>query len=116
MAHRAAGMRSPAHLHDIGIAENDAHLLNRYTDEVRNDLGKAGLVSLTARLRANHHIDKAIRPHGDARLFLGSPDRGFHIIDDAEAEQLAALPGFALPPGKTFTVGDLHRPVHVLLV
>ena len=81
-----------------------------------DDLGEARLVALAARLRADHDVDAALRPHRDPRLLVGRADRGFDVVGEPEAEQLAALRRLALALLEALPVGDLHRPVHVLLV
>ena len=57
-----------------------------------------------------------LRLHLDARLLARRADRGFDVIGEPKAEQFAALLGFTAARRKSLPVGDLHRPVHVLLV
>ena len=70
VAHRAAGMRAAADLHHVGVAEDDLHRFDRHVQEVGDDLREARLVALAARLRADHDVDTALRPHRDARLLV----------------------------------------------
>ena len=109
-------MRAAAHLHHVGVAENDLHGLHRHVQQIGHDLGEAGLVALAARLRADHDIDASLRPHGDPRLLVGRADRGLDIVRKAAPEQLAAFGRRAPALLEPFPVGDVHRPVHVLLV
>ena len=70
---------------------------------------------LAARLRADDDVN-ASRPHGDPRLLVGCANRGFDVVRQPPAEQLAAFCSRAPAPLETAPVGDLHRPVHVFLV
>ncbi len=74
MAHRAAGMRPAANLHDGGIAVNDFDLFIGDVEQIGDHLREAGLVALPVRLRADHSIDNAVRTHLDLRLLLRRPD------------------------------------------
>ncbi len=116
VAHGASGMRAAAHLHHVGVAENDAHALDRQPHEVRHHLREARFVALAARLRADDDVDIAFRPHRDARLLVRRSDGGLDVIGEPAAEQLAARFGLAAALLEARPVGELHRPVHVLLV
>ncbi len=114
VAHRAAGVRAAADLHDVGVAEDDLHGLDRHVQQVRDHLREARLVALAARLRADHHIDAALGPHVDAGLFVRRADRRLDVVGKAAPQELAAPGGVALALREALPVGDLHRPVHVL--
>ena len=116
VAHGAAGMGAAADFHHIGIADNNAHALGRHVQQIRDHLRKTRLVPLPARLGADHHIDAAFRLHLDARLLARRADRRLHVVGKATAQQLAAALRFAAARRKTFPVGDVHRPVHILLI
>ena len=116
MPHGATGMGAATHLHHIGIAEDDLDGLGGHMQEVGDDLGKARLVPLSARLGADHDLDLSPRRHRDARLLVGCADGGFDVVRKPAAEELAAPPRRALARGKAVPVGDRHRAVHVLLV
>src|SRR5262245_51032257 len=96
MAHGAAGMRTATDLYHVGVAEDDLHLLDLHLDQGRYALREARLMALPGRLRADDDIDAAFRPYINLRLLLRRTDRGFHVVAEPEAEELAALPGFAL--------------------
>src|SRR4030081_2446420 len=73
-------------------------------------------MALAARLRPNDDVDTSLRTHGDPRLLVGRADRGLDIVRKPAAEQLAAFGGGAPTLLEALPVGDVHRPVHVLLV
>ena len=61
VAHRAAGVRAAADADDVGVADDDVDRLDRHRDQVGDHLREARLVALAARLRADHHVDAAVR-------------------------------------------------------
>src|SRR5262249_60082609 len=77
---------------------------------------EARLVALAARLRADDDVDASLRPHADPRLLVGRADRGFDVVRKPAAEELASFGGRAAARIETLPIGDIHRPVHVLLV
>ena len=109
-------MRAAAHLHHIGIAQHDVHPVERHVQEVSNNLGKAGLVALAARLRADDDIHASVRPHCDPRLLDRSTDRGFDIIGKPAPEQFSAFRRLAPTPLESVPIGERHGPIHVLFV
>ena len=60
--------------------------------------------------------DPLLRLHRDARLLARRADRGFDVVRQSEAEQLAAPFGLAAARRKSLPIGDIHRPIHVLFV
>ena len=109
-------MRAAAGTHHVGVAHDDVDALDRHMQQVGGDLGKARLVPLAARLRADHDIDLAFGAHLDVGALARRADRGFDVIGKAEAEQMAALLCLALALRKAGPVGELHGEVHVGLV
>src|SRR5262249_56269663 len=73
-------------------------------------------MALAARLRADDDVDASLRAHADPRLLVGRADRGFDVVRKPAAEELAPFRGRAAARIETFPIGDVHRPVHVLLV
>ena len=100
----------------VGVAVDDFDGLVRHMKQIGNHLRKAGLMALPVRLRADHGIDTAIRMHLDLRLLLRRTDRRLDVIGESAAQKFAAAFGFPPPRRKTFPVGDVHRPVHILFV
>ena len=74
VAHGAARMRSAAHLHHVGVTEDDLHALNRHAEKIGNDLGEARLVTLSARLRADDDFHPPLRAHRDPCLLVRRAD------------------------------------------
>ena len=74
----------------MSVSPRMMHLLDGHLDHVGNDLGEARLVTLAARLRADHDLDPAVRLHLDLGALLRGADRELDVIREAEAEQLAA--------------------------
>src|SRR5262249_59978844 len=95
-------MRAAADLHDVGIAENDAHVVARHKQEIGNDLREACLVTLTGRLRADDHVDASLRLHLDPRLLARRADRGLDVVCETQSKQFAASPRLAAAPGEAF--------------
>src|SRR6516162_3007653 len=73
-------------------------------------------MALAARLRADDDIHASLRAHADPRLLVGRADRGFDVVRKPAAEELASFRGRAAARIETLPIGDVHRPVHVLLV
>src|SRR5215467_13474465 len=109
-------MRAAALPHHVGVAEDDAHALHRHAQKIGYDLPEPRLVAFAARLRADADVHASLRAHADARLLVGHADRGFDVVRKPAAEELAPFRGRAATRIETFPVGDIHRPVHVLLV
>ena len=66
-------MRAAADADDVGVADDDVDGLDRQVQQVGDHLREAGLVALAARLRADHHVDAALRLHRDLGALLGAP-------------------------------------------
>src|SRR4029077_21013715 len=88
VAHRAAGMRAAADLHQIGVAEDDAHAFGRHGKQIGNNLGKTRLVALAGWLGADDYINAAYRLHFDARLFVRRTDRRLDVVGEPKAQEL----------------------------
>ena len=95
-------MGAAAHLHHVGIAEDDLDGLGGHMQEVGDDLGKARLVPLSARLGADHDLDLSLRRHRDARLLVGCADGGFDVVRKPAAKSLPRLLAARLRAGKPF--------------
>ena len=67
-------MGSSAHLHHIGVADNNLHAIEGHVEEVGDDLGKTRFVALAARLRADDDVHASLRLHRDPRLLIGCAD------------------------------------------
>src|SRR5215467_2176492 len=80
-------MRAAAHPDHVGVAEDDVDPVDGHAEEIGHDLGKARLVSLTARLSSNDDVDTGVRADLDLRLLLGRADRGLHIVGKTETGQ-----------------------------
>ena len=95
----------------------NVHALDWNMQQIGNHLRKARLVALTAWLRTDDRIDAPLRSHADARLLMGSADRG--IPRSWLARWPSSLPRSAAARRRAaneFPVGDHHRPIHVLRV
>src|SRR6516164_1797708 len=109
-------MRTASDADDVGIARDDIDAVWRYEEKVTDDLRETGLMTLTTRLRADDDINVPVGRHRNLSAFLGSADRGFYIIREAQTEQLAVLRGLQATRLETTPVGDAHGEVHVGLI
>ena len=107
----------PPTLHHVGVAEDDVARVSTGTCS-RSATTCAKLVSWPCPLGCVP-MTTSTRPSGRtliARLLARRADRGFDIVGEPKAEQLAARLGLAAARGKAAPIGDLHRPVHVRFV
>ena len=58
-------MRARAHAHDVGVALNEAHAVERNAEPFDDHLRERCLVPLPARLRAERDINPALGQHLD---------------------------------------------------
>ena len=68
---------------------------------------------LAVGLRADDHAHAAIGAYAYLRALLGCADRGFHVVCQAQSEQVSARGSGAAARGEALPVGDLHGQVHV---
>ena len=80
MAHRTAGMGAAAGAHHVGVAENDAHALDRHVKQIGDHLRETRLVALPGRLRADDDIDMG-RAHYRGCTLMRACSRGAPIED-----------------------------------
>ena len=74
-----------------GVAADEDDVLRVHAEEVGHDLREARLVALAGRLRADRKLDLAGAEHGHLDALVRNADRGFEIVRDADAAELAAL-------------------------
>ena len=82
-------MRAAADLHDVGVAECDRDLLERKPEQVRRHLRETRLVTLPRRLGSDDDLD-SLQDGRWIGALLGRTGRGFDVVGEAAAEQLAA--------------------------
>src|SRR5690242_8560801 len=114
MTHGSPGMRAAAGLHNVGVAENDTHALDRDSDQVRDHLCETRFVALPCRLGADDNVNPASGQDVDAGLLLRRADRGLDIVCETETEKLAAFLRIAPACLEAVPVGEPHGSVHVL--
>ena len=116
VSHRAAGMRTAAHAHDVGVAEEDVDRVHGHVKERGHYLREARLVTLARGLRTDHDLDSPCWRDGDFGALPGRADRGLDVVRQTEPEELAARGGPAAARLEPAPVRDLHRSIHVGLV
>ena len=92
VTHRPARMRAAACGDDVGVAECDRDLLERKPEQIGGDLRETRLVTLPRRLGSDDDLH-AFRMDDEIGALLGRTGGGFHIVDEAQTEQLAAAAG-----------------------
>src|SRR6202011_6015798 len=97
-------MRTATRADHVGIAEYDPDRLEWHAQQVRRDLGKAGLVALPRRLRPDHDLD-TVGVNDEVCTFLRRPDRRLDIVRKAQSEELAAGTSLRAPGRKSLPVG-----------
>src|SRR5205085_4635833 len=85
LAHRAAGMRAAADGRELGVAGDHAHTVEIHAEPLHNELGKARLVALAGRQRADDYLDALVRPHADDRALPRRPGVELAIVGHADA-------------------------------
>ena len=109
-------MRAAADLHDVGVAGNDPHILERHAQPFVDQLSEARLVALSVRDRPDDDIDPAVGMHRDLGPLARLPGRGVDVIGDADATTLAALARLGAARGKALPVAELERLFHDLVI
>src|SRR6266567_8060089 len=67
--HGTGRVRAAALLHHIGVAVDEPDLSERHAEPVRDALCEAGLVPLSARCGADHHVNGTLGEYRDFRAF-----------------------------------------------
>src|SRR6516165_11293724 len=106
MGAAAGGERCAVTAHEIDRLGINAEL-------VRDDLPKASLVALPARLRSDDEGDAACGRHFDRDALMRHADRSFDIVGDADPEQTAALLRLSAAGRKAVPVRALQRSVEI---
>ena len=118
----ARAIGAHAHLHLVGVAVDDRHILDRDAETDGDELGEGRLVALAVAVRAGQNLDRADRidahfrrfPQADAGAERADRRRrrdaaGFDIGGESDAAQLALGRGSRLARRQALVVGERER-------
>ncbi len=94
----------------------EAHLLDRHVEPLDDELGKARLVALALRARADHDVDVTVGLHRHLGALARDAGRGVEIIGDGDAAQLAAGAGVGAARGKAVPVAHAQHPLQGVVI
>src|SRR5258707_973164 len=98
-------MGAAASGHNGGVARHELHLFRRNAEAISQHLREGGLMALPARLGAGDRFDLTARMDRQANIFARMSDRALHIVRNADACELAALPRLAAACRESLPIG-----------
>ena len=113
VAHRPAGVRATAETDAVCVAGDEIDAVDRDGEQGRDDLPKAGLVTLAVCLSADDDLDPARRRDSDFGAFARRPFRRFDVVCQTQSEQLSS--GLGLPPASRKTAQSAMRVARSIL-
>src|SRR5262249_59103186 len=96
---------------DVGIAGDQPHVFEVYTQPFHQELSEAGRVALAGGERAQYQVDASLGAHRDVSALAREARVELQVVRHADPAT-AAAPARVGPPGfESLPVGELDRPV-----
>src|SRR6516162_5041646 len=111
-AQRAAGVRTTANRHAVGVAGHQPNRVDRHTEPFADQLREAGFVTLSVGYGPDHDFHNAVRQYGDLGALARCPGRGVDVVAYADPAIFAARPRRRPPRRKPGPVPERDDPLH----
>src|SRR5205814_1222161 len=96
---------------DVGVARDEPHVTDLDAEPLRQELREARLVTLAGRERAEHHVETALRAHGDLRALARRAGVELEVVRQADAAIAPTPPRLGAARLEAGPIGERHRRV-----